>query len=293
MRRAATILSLIGVLGSAQAESVRPIRLSDDSGRIVELPAPAQRIVSLLPSLTESVCALQACDRLVGVDRASNWPTSVRNLPQLGGLADAQIEQIYALRPDLVLAPTSLRARARLNSLGLTVLALEPRTLDDIHRTLQVLGQALGKESAATRLWRELDADIDRAARRVPGGLRGSRVYFEVSESPHAAAETSFIGELLQRLQLGNAVPTGLGPFPALNPEFVVRAAPDIIMATEASVARMPARPGWSTLKALRQQQMCAFGQQTFDILMRPGPRLGEAAALLADCMQSIGTPPR
>lgn len=293
MRRAAMILALIGVLGSAQAESARPIRLSDDSGRTIELAAPAQRIVSLLPSLTESVCVLQACDRLVGVDRASNWPASVRSLPQLGGLADAQIEQIVALRPDLVLAPTSLRARARLSSLGLTVLALEPRTFGDLRRTLQILGQALGRETAATRLWLDLDAGIDRAASRVPSALRGSRVYFEVSESPHAAANTSFIGELLQRLQLGNAVPTGLGPFPALNPEFVVRAAPDIIMATDASVARMPARPGWSTLKALRQQQVCAFGPAAFDILMRPGPRLGDAAALLADCLQAIGTTPR
>ena len=73
--------------------------------------APPQRIVSLVPGLTESVCALGACARLVGTDRYSNWPASVAALPKLGGLDDAQVERIAALKPDLVLIAPSARAR--------------------------------------------------------------------------------------------------------------------------------------------------------------------------------------
>ena len=75
--------------------------------------APPQRIVSLLPSITESVCALGACARLIGVDRYSNWPDSVKALPQLGGLDDPAIERIVGLKPDLVLAAPSSRATDR------------------------------------------------------------------------------------------------------------------------------------------------------------------------------------
>src|SRR5690606_5183911 len=79
------------------------ITITDDRGRILHLDAPPQRVVSLLPSLTESVCALQQCHRLVGVDRYSNWPEQVRGLPQVGGGIDPNVEAIVALRPDLVL----------------------------------------------------------------------------------------------------------------------------------------------------------------------------------------------
>jgi ABC-type hemin transport system substrate-binding protein len=91
------------------------ILLVDDRGRRIELPAPARRIVSLLPSLTETVCALDACDRLVGVDRSSNWPASIAALPRLGGLEDTQIERLVALR----LSPTiaSPADRAELDSI--------------------------------------------------------------------------------------------------------------------------------------------------------------------------------
>ena len=87
--------------------------------------AAPQRIVSLLPSLTESVCELGACSRLVGVDRYSNWPTSVQQLPRVGGGIDPNIEAIVALKPDLVLMAESTRAAERLQALGLKVLMLE------------------------------------------------------------------------------------------------------------------------------------------------------------------------
>src|SRR4029453_6170705 len=105
--------------------------------------------VSLLPSMAEFVCALDACGRLVGVDDYSNHPASVRALPHVGGLEDARGETIAPLKPDLVLAPTSSRALERLQSLGLKVLALEPRTFADVQRVLALLGPLLAARDAA------------------------------------------------------------------------------------------------------------------------------------------------
>ncbi|MDP3820299.1 MAG: helical backbone metal receptor [Burkholderiales bacterium] len=262
--------------------------LKDDRGATLALPAPPQRIVSLLPSLTESVCALGACARLVGTDRFSNSPPSVIDLPKLGGIDDAQIERIVALRPDLVLLSPSTRVSDRLESLGLKVLVLEARDHADVKRSLTLLAQMLGTPVEAERVWSAIERDTRTAAERVPAALRGQRVYFEVDATPYAAGAGSFIGETLARLGLASAVPAELGPFPKLNPEYVVRIQPDIVMANDRNLAEMPKRPGWSTLRALQRGRSCGFGLERYELLIRPGPRMGEAALALADCLVAI-----
>jgi iron complex transport system substrate-binding protein len=170
-----------GLAGGAAMALAQPVpgpTLRDDRGVEHRLPAPPQRIVSLLPSLTETVCALQACSRLVGVDRYSTWPASVKKLPQLGGLEDTQIERLVALKPDLVLVASSARAIDRLEALGLRVVVLEPRTLQDTERVLIQVARVLGEPSAGPALWLRLQARVAAAAARVPTALRGRQVYF-------------------------------------------------------------------------------------------------------------------
>ena len=279
------------LLAAAAPLALAATGVVDDRGQTVTLARPAQRIVSLLPSLTETVCALQACDRLVGTDRFSNWPAQVLALPKLGGLEDTQIERIVSLKPDLVLAAQSARVIDRLESLGIPVLALEPKTLADTQRVLRAVALALGQPGQGDVVWAGIERQMAAAAARVPPALRGQRVYFEVSAAPYAASESSFIGQTLGRLGLGNVVPARLGPFPKLNPEFVVRAQPDLVMASAANLADMARRPGWSAITALRQQRSCGFAEARYEVLIRPGPRLAEAADLIADCLEKLGRP--
>jgi len=265
--------------------------VTDDRGASVSFEQTPARIIALLPSLTETVCELGGCERLVGTDRFSNWPDPVKALPKLGGLEDAQIERIYALKPDLVLVPKSARVIDRLDSLGLKVLALESQSLADVQRTVGIVAQVLGRPEAGAALLARIEARTRTAAGRIPAGWRGARVYFEVAATPHAAGEASFIGQLLGQMGLANAVPAALGPFPKLNPEYVVRAGPDLLMAGARNLAGMAQRPGWGTIAALSAGHTCGFNEEQFDILIRPGPRLGEAAELLAGCI--AGLPPR
>jgi iron complex transport system substrate-binding protein len=283
------LVMALGFLLGWPTPALAEIQVTDDRGHAVVLARPPMRIVSLLPSLTEAVCELQACRRLVGTDRFSNWPEHVKALPKLGGLEDAQLERIVALRPDLVLAGASSRAIARLEALGIPVLALEARSLDDTRRMLETVAQALGMPGTGTALWQRIDARISAAAQRVPPGLRGRKVYFEVASAPYAAGESSFVGETLGRLGLGNIVPAALGPFPQLNPEYVLRAQPDVVMAADHELATMRKRPGWKDLRALRRHRQCGFTSARYDVLVRPGPRLGEAAEIMADCLAAMG----
>ncbi|MFG6468520.1 ABC transporter substrate-binding protein [Roseateles sp. BYS87W] len=274
-----------GLLLLAFAAPAAAVDIRDDLGQLTTLPAPAQRIVSLLPSLTETVCELGACPRLVGVDRYSNFPASVNALPKLGGLDDTNVELIAALKPDVVLLAVSSRVSDRLRALGLRVVALEPRSYRDVQRVLGVIGQVLGVPDAQ-RVWRHIEAGVAAAASSVPPAARGLRVYYEVSNGIWAAGTSSFMGETLARLGTGNIIPAELGPFPKINPEYVVKANPGLIMVGQRGADGLPQRPGWDRIDAVRRNRICVFKPEEGDILSRPGPRMAEAAQIMARCLR-------
>ncbi len=281
-RQCWTLLLCAAMLSSTT--SVQAGQVTDDRGVTVTLPSVPQRIVSILPSLTETVCELGYCAHLVGVDRYSNFPASVQKLPQVGGGMDPNVEAIVALRPDVVLMAKSSRIGDRLEALGIKVVALEPKSHADVQRVILKIGQLL-EVADAQRIWRAIDAGVSAAAQSIPANVRGAKVYFEVSQGPYAAGESSFIGETLTRLGAKNIVPAKLGPFPKLNPEYIVRANPDLIMIGQSSAEGLLQRPGWASIRAMREQRLCVFPFEEANALVRPGPRMAEGARLMAQCL--------
>jgi iron complex transport system substrate-binding protein len=224
----------------------------------------------------------------VGVDRFSNWPKSVDALPRLGGIADANIEGIVRLKPDLVLLEKSSPLIKRLQSLGILVMVFDVQSMTDVQRTLRQLDTVLGSTESGA-VWDGIQLEIARANRALSPSQKAARVYFEVSSAPFAAGKTSFIGELLDRLGMQNIATEKMGAFPKINPEFVVQSKPDLIMSTEASPKQLAQRPGWKSIPAIQGNRICFFSSAQADVLVRPGPRMGEAAALIADCaMRSL-----
>jgi iron complex transport system substrate-binding protein len=277
-------IMFVAFAGTTCAMPALALRVTDDRGVTVTFAQSPQRIVSLLPSLTETVCELGQCQRLIGVDRYSNYPASVQALPKTGGGLDPNIEAVVALKPDLVLLSVSSRASERLEALGLRVVALEPKTHADVRRVLETVGQLL-EVPDAQRIWRVIDASVLAAAQSLPAGVKTTRVYFEVSPSPHGAGEASFIGETMARLGVKNIVPASMGPFPKLNPEFVVRANPDLIMVGERNALGLAQRPGWGNILAIKARRICVFSPEQSDVLVRPGPRMAQGARLMAQCL--------
>ncbi|HMS27960.1 MAG TPA: helical backbone metal receptor [Burkholderiaceae bacterium] len=283
------LLMVIGLTGfcltNAQAAEVR---VTDDRGLVRTFAKTPQRIVSLLPSLSETVCALGECARLVGVDRYSNWPATLKKLPQLGGGLDPNIEAIVMLKPDVVLAAGSSKAIAQLESLGIPVIALEPKSHSDMKRVLYVVNDLLAMpvDAGANRVWREIDKAMAGAAKAMPAKATGLPVYFEVNDAPYAAGRTSFIGETLARLGLQNIIPASLGVFPKINPEFVVQANPALIMIGRQEIKGMKERPGWTMMRAVRENRICVFSSDENDVLVRAGPRMAQAAEIILKCIK-------
>jgi iron complex transport system substrate-binding protein len=203
-------------------------------------------------------------------------------------LDDPQLENIVKLKPDLVLLSSASRLADRLRALGLVVAELDTTDLPGVERVMVQVARLLGQPQQAGIRWQVLQRKIQQAALQVPAAQHGARVYLEVSRTPHAAGEASYVGQLLLRLGARNVVPASLGPFPQLNPEFVVRADPDVVIVTADDAVHLRARPGWLGMRAVRQGRICALQAAQMDVLARPGPRLGEAAAVLAACLKQV-----
>lgn len=264
------------------------LQLVDARHKTITLARPAQRIVSLQPSFTEALCVLGGCDALVAVDRHSLWPQQAAALPKVGSLRDPDIERIVALRPDVVLLRPGHKVGERLESLGIPVLTLNAQTYEDMAQEMETLATLIGRPGAGRRLWQQTSEQLAALRRQVPAHWQGKRVYFELHSGMAAAGEASFIGQTLQGLGLVNIAGRDLPMYPRLNPEYVVRANPDLIITMADMPVPPPERQGWNRIAALRGNGYCRIPNAEFDLLVRPGPRIDEAARLIVRCLQQL-----
>jgi iron complex transport system substrate-binding protein len=267
-----------------------PIVLRDSAQHELRFERPPQRVVTLLPSLTETVCALGECARLVATDRYSNWPASVRSLPKAGGLEDAQIEFIVSLKPDVVILAHAALVTERLRDLGMAAFDVETWTYADIERTVTSIGALLGVPEKAATLNRDIERSVHAVLAAAIAQLHGRSplVYYEVDSGPYAAGPQSFIGELLTRLGARNILTPELGPFPKLNPEYVVRHNPDVIIVSPQDAPNLDRRPGWEDIRAVKEKRLCSFEPEVRDTIVRPGPRVAEGLQAMADCLGRV-----
>jgi iron complex transport system substrate-binding protein len=286
----AAALALTLAWGLAAGAQPQTLVLRDDLQRAVTFNRPPQRIVSLLPSLTETVCALGACGRLVATDRYSDWPAEVKALPKTGGLEDAQVEGIVRLGPDLVLLSRTQRITDRLHELGVESFALDTETYAAISRVVSTVGDILAVPERAAALNRQIETAVDALGVRARAHRRGSApsVYFEIDRAPYAAGPASFIGEMLARLGTRNIVTADLGTFPKLNPEYVVRHNPDVIFVSPTDEPHLAERPGWDQIRAVREHRLCVFGPSVRDTIVRPGPRVAEGMGAIEECLERV-----
>lgn len=152
--------------------------------------------------------------KLVGVDRYSNWPASIKSLPIVGSGLDPNIEAIAILKPDVVLVGRSSRATDRLRSLGIKVLTFDVKDYRSTQLAMTKIALLLGLPTKeAELLWENIISQINSITASLPISSQGIRVYFEVSNTPFGAGESSFIGETLSRLKVINIIPASLGLF--------------------------------------------------------------------------------
>jgi len=275
---------------ASQPADVYPLTLSDDAGREVTLDAEPARIVSLAPSNTEIVCALDACDRLVGVTDFDDHPADVLGVDKVVTMAQVDVEAVIATEPDLVLAagneltPTAIIDQ--LTELGLTVMVLYPESLAEVSADVELVGTAIGGQAEAAALVADMAARVE-AVKEAVAGLERPRTFYEVSVFEgviYTAGEGSFLADLIGTAG-GDAI-TGDALSTSIEIEDLVAADPEVILLGDATYddtitpESVAARPGWETMTAVADDRVVVVREDV--VITRPGPRIVEGLEALA-----------
>jgi iron complex transport system substrate-binding protein len=280
-RNAAVLASALAVLCGCSGRGADQVPPSD--------PVPPHRIVSLAPSLTETLFALGVGDRVVGVTRYCAFPSEVRNVPRVGGHLDPNFEAIVSLEPDLVvLIPSGEANASRLQALGVPVLQVDQHDVKSLLNSVSVLAAACGVEEQGIRLRADIERRLAEVAAVVEGAPRprtvvvvGHDIGGGVVRSVWAAGQDTFYSGVLEAAGGINAVEGGVVQYPEISREGLVTLDPDVVLDVVAGVEARGLEmkeilDGWRQLTEMRAVREDRFRVLEGDLMVVPGPRLPE-----------------
>lgn len=282
------------VSGSAAQQTSFPLTLTDGLGRQVTIGSSPQRIVSLLPSNTETLFALGLGDRVVGVTEFDTFPPEAQTKQIIGGMTvnTISMETILALEPDLVLAHDELQQSVidALAENGLTVFATNTKQLTDVYRTINWVGQMADVQDRAEALAGQIQREIAAITARidqVPADERPT-VFYEVWVEPLlTAGPRTYIGQMITLVGAKNIFDDVNQDFPAVSAEEVIARNPGVILSAEHNTDNLTdealaARPGWSEIEAVKNGRIYLLND---DIISRPGPRVALALRAMVEAL--------
>lgn len=269
-----------------------PVTVKDALDEEVVIEEKPEKIISLIPSNTEIVYALENGDAIAAVTDYDNYPEEVMKKEKIGGM-EFNIEKMVSLKPDLVLAheSTAENAKAGLQQLkdaGIKVVVVnDAQSLDEVYTSIEMIGKAIGEPEKATDLidgMKNKFAELKEKAEAIEEGQQKS-VFVEVSPAPeiYTAGKNTFIDEMLALIGAKNASGDMKG-WAKVDPEAIVERNPDVVVTTygyytEKPVEQVLARQGWNNVKAVKGKQVYDVHS---DLVTRSGPRLAEGAEELA-----------
>ena len=248
---------------------------------------PAHRVVSMNPSLTAILVAIGARSSLVGVDEFSaREDPALADLPTVGGLYNPGLEAVVALAPDLVVAVPSAEQRdfrARLEALQIPLLELDPVRFDEVLASIERLGARVGREAAATARVAEIRrvrSGVEAATRGLP---RVRTLLVLQRDPPFVVGSGSFVDEMMRVAGADNAAAEFAEPYPRVTREWIIAAAPAVILDSSDSPADAAGYwSQWPSLPAVRQRRVISLPT---GVVTLPGPYLDRALLAIASAI--------
>ena len=270
-------------------ESAAPAsrEFTDEVGRTVRIPQPVRRIVSLAPSLTETVYALGLQDKLVGDTDYCDYPADAAKKHKVGGAINPNMEEVAALKPDVVLVVKSLNrletVRA-LEQIGIPVYSTDPHSVKDVVASMKKLSGVLGAQESGDVLNEKLEKRLG-VVRAKLNGVAPKRAMFVVWTEPLiSVGRKTFIADVLEQAGATSVVESKQD-WPQFSLEEAVRLQPEYLVfasshseAAQNDVEALALRPGWSAMNAVRNRRIALIS----DAINRPGPRIVAAIEELA-----------
>lgn len=267
-------------------EPARAFTLRDSQGRELALPAPPQRIISLVPSVTEIIYALGGEDRLVGVTDFCDWPPEATKKPRVGGMLAPNLETVVALRADLVVATSEGNRREtfdQLERLRIPVFIVNPHRMSDVLAVIAQLGELTGRQAAVGPLTRTLIRRIKAVENAVRPYPRPKVLYVLWPEPLIVPGRLGLVNELIELA--GGASVTAREPasYPRFSLEAVAARAPEVIILARHGADGTPlSRAPWERLTALPAVRAGRVHSVDGTYLHRYGPRVVDGIEMLA-----------
>ncbi len=272
--------------GGARAEASSAVEARDVLGRTLRLARPAERIVSLNPAATEILFAVGAGSRVLGVTEFCDYPPEAASRTIVGGFSGAtvSVEQIVALKPDLVLVSAEMHVRIipLLDALGIPLFAVDPHSFQQVYETIDHLGRLTACPAGARNVIQDMRSRI--AALGAPE-KEPVAVFWEIWDDPlMTIGGTTFISEAIELAGGRNVFADLREQWPGVNLEQVLLRKPDWILSGDDHGDRLTPealgrRAGWATVPAVRAGRIAVIEA---DIIYRSGPRLAEAVEALS-----------
>jgi len=274
------------IIGSLPELAGATFSVRDPTGRVLDLSAPPRRIVSLVPSVTETLYAIGAQERLVGVTDFCDYPPAARQKQSVGGMLAPSLETVVTLKPDLVVAtPAGNREETfdELTRLRIPVYLVNPTRLADVLDLIGRLGALTGRETEAARLTATLAVRIEQVKRRVAGLPRPRVLYVLWPDPLIVPARGALVSELLALAGADSVTAAGGDGYPRYSFEAAVASAPEvIILARHSSGQGAMARDRWERFTALPAVKTGRVYSVSGDLLHRYGPRVVNGLEQLA-----------
>ena len=282
---------LVACTPPAKEVASSPIEVTDQAGRVVKLEKMPETIVSLSPGHTEIVFALDLEDRLVGVTEYCDYPEAAKDKPKVGGYSTVDIERVVEIQPDLILATNIHKKEVipELERLGLTVLNLYPKTLDEVLESITLVGKCTGREEKASQLVTEMRNQINAITDKTANLTEAQRmrVFYIIWHDPlKTVGSDNRIHELIVSAGGINIAQDLSGISTTISLEAVVEANPEVIIAG----VGMAAGEDLPLQLALTEPRLRDVDARINDrvygihnnLIGRPGPRIVDALEQLA-----------
>jgi iron complex transport system substrate-binding protein len=247
--------------------------------------AEAPRVVSLAPSVTETVFALGFGNRLVGVTTSCDYPAEARKIPTIGGFMSPSLETILAKRPGVVIGVSSATdpAKAReMERLGLKVTLISLASVSDILSSIKSIARLLGSPQAGEKLVRKITLQMDQVKERVAPAPRRSTLLLVGLRPLIAVGGKNFIDELITLAGGSNIAGDAAQPWLNLPDEYVVAKAPQVIIEAGMGSERGASGKYWADLTSIPAVKEGRVYSYPSDKILRPGPRVGEGLEEIA-----------
>jgi iron complex transport system substrate-binding protein len=264
------------------ASAAFPVTITDDASRSVTIHAEPARIVSLAPANTEILFALGLGNKVVGVTSYDDYPSQVASITKVGDFAGPNIEAVAAAKPDLILATSGVQADVvkKLESLGATVVVLDPQSLPGVYADIERVGKATGASVKADTLVGGMKADVQSIETAVAASPTVS-TFIEIGQNPLFTAGTGTLMDELITLAGGRNVVTQPG-YVGYSSEQLIKANPDVYLATKGSSSDPSAiekRPGFSAISAIKNGRVVILDDS---LVSRGGPRIVDGLKQIA-----------